>query len=79
MTDSRKLKRLFCRFLACVVLGFFALSLSGDVSGSPSTCCDQCMQRFNNCDAHFQVCCRIYNACIQQCAGGCAPMNCVSD
>jgi len=79
MMESRKLKMLLCRFLACVVLGLFALSLSGDASGSPSTCCEQCLQRFNNCDAHFQVCCRIYNACIQQCAGACTPMNCVID
>jgi hypothetical protein len=76
---SRKLKMAVCRFLACVVLGFFALSLSGDVSGSQSTCCDQCLQRFNNCDAPFHVCCQIYNACIQQCGGACSPKNCILD
>jgi hypothetical protein len=76
MTDSRKLIRVLCKFLACVVLGFSALYLSNDASGSPSTCCDLCVQRFNNCDAHFQICCRFYNGCIQQCGGACAPMNC---
>ncbi len=79
MTDSRRLIRVLCKFLACVVLVFSALYLSNNASGSQSTCCDQCVQRFNNCDAHFQICCRIYNACIQQCGGACAPMNCVID
>jgi hypothetical protein len=73
---SRKLKMLICRFLACVVLGFFALSLSGDVSGSQSACCKQCQQRFDNCDSPDFICCQIYNGCIQQCGGGCSPMNC---
>jgi hypothetical protein len=76
MTDSRKLIRVLCKFLACVVLGFSALYLSNDASGAQSTCCNLCVQRFNNCDSPDFICCRIYNSCIQQCAGGCAPMNC---
>jgi hypothetical protein len=79
MTDPRSLIRVLWKFLACVVLVFSALYLSNGASGAQSTCCDQCVQRFNNCDGHFVVCCEIYNACIQRCGGACAPKNCILD
>jgi hypothetical protein len=67
-------RRLAIRLVLLLVLAVGLTGLSAGPSGAgatPASCCSACLNRFNQCDGTTIVCCRIYNSCIQQCAGGC--------
>ena len=72
MTKSQKFKSLRYRVLviAAFVLCLTAL-LAPTTSPQSTTCCTQCMQAFEQCDANNVVCCRIYQRCISQCPTTC--------
>ena len=60
------------------ILGIVVLVLSLMVMLAPTTtntqsttCCQACLQRFQQCDANNIVCCKIYNSCIAQCPTTC--------
>jgi hypothetical protein len=71
MTVSRKLRKLLYRFLAMAVLAVSLVVLPTATSNSQTSCCNRCLERFRQCDGTTIVCCKIYNACVQQCQGGC--------
>src|SRR5262245_49372362 len=56
--------------LVALMLSLAAL-LAAPATSQQSSCCTQCLQRFQQCDGNTIVCCKIYNACIQQCQGAC--------
>jgi len=59
------------------IFGIVVLVLSLTVLFAPATstqsttCCQACLQRFEQCDGTTVVCCKIYNACIAQCPTAC--------
>jgi hypothetical protein len=59
------------------ILGIVVLVLSLTVLFAPTTntqsttCCEACLQRFQQCDGSTIVCCKIYNSCIAQCPTTC--------
>lgn len=60
------------RLLAIVALVVcLAALMTPTASQQSTTCCNQCLNRFNQCDGTTIVCCKIYNACIANCSGGC--------
>jgi hypothetical protein len=71
MSDLGKLRRLLYRFLAMVVLAAALVVLPTATTSSQTSCCNVCLERFQQCDGTTIVCCKIYNACVQQCQGGC--------
>lgn len=71
MTKSRRLRALRYRFLAIVVMVLSSVALLAAPSPSRTTCCDDCLKRFYQCDGNTIVCCKIYNQCVRSCQGGC--------
>jgi hypothetical protein len=60
------------RILGIVVLVLSMIVLLAPTSSPQSTtCCQQCLERFQQCDSNNIVCCKIYNSCIAQCPGTC--------
>lgn len=59
------------------ILGIVVLLLSIIVLLAPTTslqsttCCQKCLERFQQCDGNTIVCCKIYNSCIAQCPSTC--------
>ena len=71
MTMSSGWRSLRYRLLLLAALVICLTSLLASANSPQSTCCQQCQERFDQCDSPDFICCRIYNSCIQQCAGGC--------
>jgi len=59
------------------ILGIVVLVLSLMVLFAPTTntqtttCCQKCLERFQQCDGTTIVCCQIYNSCTAQCPTSC--------
>lgn len=72
MTKLRGFSSLRYRVLAlAALLMCLTALLAPTTSPQSTTCCNACLQRFNQCDANNVVCCQIYNSCVSQCTGGC--------
>src|SRR6185503_1097378 len=71
MTKSRGWRSLRYRLLALAALVICLTSLLASATSPQSTCCQRCLERFQQCDSPDFICCQIYAGCIQQCAGGC--------
>ena len=71
MTKSRRLRALRYRFLAIVVMLMASVALLAAPSPSRTTCCDNCLKRFYQCDANTIVCCQMYTQCVQHCPSEC--------
>ena len=71
MTKSRGWRSLRYRLLAIAALVICLTSLLAYATRPQSTCCQRCLERFQQCDSPDFICCQIYTGCIQQCAGGC--------
>jgi hypothetical protein len=60
------------RILGIVVLVLsLIVLLAPTINTQSTTCCQTCLQRFQQCDANNIVCCKIYNSCIAQCPNAC--------
>jgi hypothetical protein len=59
------------RILGIVVLVLSMIVLLAPTTSPQSTCCQKCLERFQQCDGTTIVCCKIYNSCIAQCQGTC--------
>jgi hypothetical protein len=60
------------RILGIVVLLLSLMVLLALTTNTQSTtCCQTCLQQFQQCDANNIVCCKRYNACIAQCPTTC--------
>lgn len=69
MTTFRSL-RYRVLVLAALVVSLIALSAPA-TSPQSTTCCNQCLLRFQQCDGNTIVCCQIYSACVAQCPSEC--------
>ena len=68
----KKFSPLRYRLLAIVALVVsLAALMTPAASQQSTTCCTQCLNRFNQCDGNTIVCCQIYTACISQCPSEC--------
>src|SRR5690349_2457407 len=71
MTKLRRFGSLRYRMLALTAMLIFLTALLVPAASPQTSCCQKCLDRFNQCDGTTIVCCRIYDGCVQQCAGGC--------
>lgn len=59
------------RLLGLAAMLICLTALLVPAASQQSSCCQTCLNRFYQCDGTTIVCCKIYNGCVQQCAGGC--------
>lgn len=71
MTTSRRLRPLRYRVLAIAAFVVCLTALLAPTTSPQSSCCNKCLQRFQQCDGTTIVCCKIYDSCVQQCQGAC--------
>jgi hypothetical protein len=71
MSKSRGWRSLRYRLLVIAALVICLTSLLASATSPKSTCCERCLERFQQCDSPDFICCQIYTSCIQQCEGGC--------
>jgi len=71
MVKSRRIGSLRYRMLVLAATLICLIALLVPAASPQTSCCQKCLDRFYQCDGTTIVCCRIYDGCVQQCAGSC--------
>ena len=71
MIKKKRIGSLHYRVLVLAAMLICLTALLVPAASPQSTCCNKCLDRFFQCDGTTIVCCKIYNSCVTQCAGGC--------